>query len=179
MNKQSLIFLLLNLTGGSAVLGSYAHGLLKNTELRSELWGAVPDHIRPYYTICMFLAAIGYFFFTGYILQYVSFDTTQIFGCYNFTIINLLYAGFLIPSALWIYMTFAMIINPSVLLWIGIRIILFTIGFSSIGLFLAFFFSNFEKSSWLFYAGIAGLIPFSIQTMILDAIVWPYYFPMK
>ena len=160
-------------------MGSYAHGLLINTEFRSELWGAVPDHIRPYYTICMFLAAIGYFFFTGYILQYVSFDTTQIFGCYNFTIINLLYAGFLIPSALWIYMTFAMISNPSVLLWIGIRIILFTVGFSSIGLFLAFFFSNFEKSSWLFYAGIAGLIPFSIQTMILDAIVWPYYFPMK
>ena len=160
-------------------MGSYAHALLKNTELRSELWGAVPDHIRPYYIICMFLAAIGYFFFTGYILQYVSFDTTQIFGCYNFTIINLLYAGFLIPSTLWIYMTFAMIINPSVLLWIGIRIILFTVGFSSIGLFLAFFFSNFEKSSWLFYAGIAGLIPFSIQTMILDAIVWPYYFPMK
>ena len=160
-------------------MGSYAHGLLKYPELRSELWGAVPDHIRPYYTICMFLAAIGYFFFTGYILQYVSFDTTQIFGCYNFTIINLFYAGFLIPSALWIYMTFAMISNPSVLLWIGIRIILFTVGFSSIGLFLAFFFSNFEKSSWLFYAGIAGLIPFSIQTMILDAIVWPYYFPMK
>ena len=160
-------------------MGSYAHGLLKNTELRGELWGAVPDHIRPYYTICMFLAAIGYFFFTGYILQYVSFETTQIFGCYNFTIINLLYAGFLIPSAFWISMTFAMIINPSVFLWIGIRIILFTVGFSSIGLFLAFFFSNFEKSSWLFYAGIAGLIPFSIQTMILDAIVWPYYFPMK
>ena len=160
-------------------MGSYAHELLKNTELRSELWGAVPDHIRPYYTICMFLAVIGYFFFTGYILQYVSYDTTQIFGCYNFTIINLFYAGFLIPSALWIYMTFAMISNPSVLLWIGIRIILFTVGFSSIGLFLAFFFSNFEKSSWLFYAGIAGLIPFSIQTMILDAIVWPYYFPMK
>jgi hypothetical protein len=147
--------------------------------LLSELWGAVPDHIQPYYTICMFLAAIGYFFFTGYIIKYVSFDTTQIFGCYNFTIINLLYAGFLIPSALWISMTFAMISNPSILLWIGIRIILFTVGFSSIGLFLAFFFSNFEKSSWLFYAGIAGLIPFSIQTMILDAIVWPYYFPMK
>ena len=160
-------------------MGSYAYGLLKNTELRSELWGAVPDHIQPYYTICMFLAAIGYFFFTGYILQYVSFDTTQIFGCYNFTIINLLYAGFLIPSALWISMTFAMIGNPSVLLWIGIRTILFTVGFSSIGLFLAFFFSNFEKSSWLFYAGIAGLIPFSIQTMVLDAIIWPYYFPLK
>ena len=160
-------------------MGSYAHGLLKNTELRGELWGAVPDHIRPYYTICMFLAAIGYFFFTGYILQYVSFDTTQIFGCYNFTIINLLYAGFLIPSAFWISMTFAMIINPSVFLWIGIRIILFTVGFSSIGLLAAFFYSDFDKSSWLFYAGIAGIIPFSIQTMILDAIIWPHYFPIK
>ena len=160
-------------------MGSYAHGLLKNTELRGELWGAVPDHIRPYYTICMFLAAIGYFFFTGYILQYVSFETTQIFGCYNFTIINLLYAGFLIPSAFWISMTFPMIINPSVFLWIGIRTILFTVGFSSIGLLAAFFYSDFDKSSWLFYAGIAGLIPFSIQTMILDAIIWPHYFPIK
>jgi len=72
-----------------------------------------------------------------------------------------------------------MIINPSVFLWIGIRIILFTVGFSSIGLLAAFFYSDFDKSSWLFYAGIAGLIPFSIQTMILDAIIWPHYFPIK
>ena len=177
MNKQSLIFLLLNLTGGSAVLGSYAHGLLKNTELRGELWGAVPDHIRPYYTICMFLAVIGYFFFTGYILIHVSADSVKLFGHYGFWAINILYAGIIIPSAIWIYLTFAMIENPTPLLWIIIRLILFTVGFSSVALLASFFTSNFDRSSWLYFASIIGLIFFCIQTMFLDALIWPYYYP--
>ncbi|MDP6684336.1 MAG: hypothetical protein QGH24_00135 [Candidatus Marinimicrobia bacterium] len=177
MSKQGLIFYLINIVGGIAVLVSYVYGLSTQVELRGDLWGAVPESIRPYYTICMFLSAAGYFFFTAYIIIHIPFDSEHIFKTFDFTLINLLYAGFIIPSVFWISMTFSMIINPSPLLWIGIRSVLFTVGFSSVGLLGVFIFSDFDKTSWLYFAGVIGLIPFCIQTMILDALVWPAYFP--
>jgi len=176
MNKQALIFYLINIVGGIGVLVSYAHGLMTQVELRGGLWGTVPVSIQPYYTMCMVLAALGYFFFTAYIIIYVPFGSEHIFGTFSFKLINLLYAGFIIPSAFWISMTFSMMISPNPLLWIGIRSILFIVGFSSVGLLGAFIFSEFDKSSWLYYAGIIGLIPFCVQTMILDALIWPTYF---
>ena len=73
-------------------------------------------------------------------------------------------------------MTFEMLINPSTSLWIMIRIILCIVGLSSTGLMLIFLFSNINKASPMYFMAIVGLIPFWIQTMILDAIIWPYYF---
>ena len=176
MNKQAIIFYLINIVGGIGVLVSYAHGLLTQVELRGGLWGAVPESIQSYYTMCMVLSALGYFFFTAYIIIYVPFSSEHIFGTFNFALINLFYAGFIIPSAFWISMTFTMMTDPTPVLWVGIRSVLFIVGFSAVGLLGAFFFSKFDKSSWLYYAGIIGLIPFCVQTMILDALIWPIYF---
>jgi hypothetical protein len=36
--------------------------------------------------------------------------------------------------------------------------------------------SDSERGDWLFWAAVAGLIPFIIQTAVLDAILWPRYF---
>ena len=173
MKKKLYIFILINLIGGTAVLGSYIHGLSTQLELRGLLWGQVPETIRPYYTICMIFATIGYFFFTPYILKHF-FNTKS--ATFNPNIISLLYLGITIPSALWMPLTFEMLVNPSTSLWIGIRIILFTVGLSSTFLMLIFLFSNIKKESPSYAMGIIGLIPFWIQTMILDAIIWPYYF---
>jgi len=116
LNKQGLIFYLINIVGGIGVLISYAHGLLTHVELRGDLWGAVPENIQSYYTMSMVLSALGYFFFTAYIIIYVPFGSKYIFGTFNFTLINLLYAGFIIPSVFWISMTFSMMTNPTPLL---------------------------------------------------------------
>ena len=177
VNKQLILFYLINGFGGLCVLGSYAHGLITNPSVRSDLWGSIPDSLRPYYTIFMFLAAGGYFFFTGYILLYVSLDSVKLFGRYGFWAINILYAGIIFPSAIWIYLTIAMIENPTPFLWIFIRLVLFTVGFSSVALLTSFLTSNFDRSSWLYLASIISLIFFSIQTMLLDALIWPYYYP--
>tara|TARA_B110000014_G_C19553343_1_gene295610 strand:- start:6 stop:386 length:381 start_codon:yes stop_codon:yes gene_type:complete len=125
----------------------------------------------------MFLAAGGYFFFTAYILICINIDTVKLFGKYGFWLINILYAGIIIPSTIWIYLTFAMINNPSPILWLFIRVVLFTVGFSSMILLFSFFMSNFERHGWLYIASIIGLFFFCIQTMLLDGIIWPYYFP--
>lgn len=42
MNRSTLIFILINVCGGIAVLGSYAYGLLTQAKLRGQLWGAIP-----------------------------------------------------------------------------------------------------------------------------------------
>ena len=177
MNKQLILFYCINIIGGTSVLFSYTHALISNPLTRMSLWGNVPLLIRPYYTIFMFLAAGGYFFFTSYILFYINIDTVKLFGKYGFWSINILYAGIILPSAIWIYLTFAMIYNPSPFLWIFIRLVLFTVGFSSVILLLSFFMSNFEKTNWLYVTSIIGLLFFCIQTMLLDAIIWPYFFP--
>ena len=120
-DKQLTLFYLINGFGGLCVLGSYAHGLITNPLIRGELWGGIPDSIKIYYTVFMFLAAGGYFFFTGYILIHVHTEYVKLFGRYGFWVINILYAGIIIPSAIWIYLTFSMIENPNLLLWIIIR----------------------------------------------------------
>ena len=103
VDKQLILFYLINGFGGLCVLGSYAHGLITNPLIRGELWGGIPDSLRIYYTVFMFLAAGGYFFFTGYILIHVSTESVKLFGRYGFWVINILYAGIIIPSAIWIY----------------------------------------------------------------------------
>ena len=177
MNKQLILFYCINIIGGICVLTSYVHALVTNPLTRMSLWGNVPLSLRPYYTIFMFLAAGGYFFFTSYILFYLNIDTVRLFGKYGFWLINILYAGIIIPSAIWIYLTFAMINNPSPILWLFIRVVLFTVGFSSMILLFSFFMSNFERHGWLYISSIIGLFFFCIQTMLLDGIIWPYYFP--
>ena len=73
-------------------------------------------------------------------------------------------------------MTFQILTDSSDLLWIGIRIILLIVGLSSSGLMLFFFFSRIRTNDWHYFVAVMGLIPFWIQTMILDALVWPYFF---
>ena len=164
------IFYAINIIGGISVLYSYAHGLSTHIELRENLWGDIPLFIRPYYTLNMILAAIGYFFFTNYILKKIVVNNHK-----HLNLINILYAGIIVPSAIWMPMTFEILKNPTDLLWLGIQIVLFIVGLSTTVLIL-FFFSKIRQNNWHFYIGILGLIPFWIQTMILDALIWPYYF---
>jgi len=48
VNKQLILFYLINGFGGLCVLGSYAHGLITNPSIRSGLWGSIPDSLRLY-----------------------------------------------------------------------------------------------------------------------------------
>ena len=89
VDKQLILFYLINGFGGLCVLGSYAHGLITNPLIRGELWGGIPVSLRIYYTVFMFLAAGGYFFFTGYILIHVSTESVKLFGRYGLSLIHI------------------------------------------------------------------------------------------
>ena len=165
--------------GGIAVLGSYAHGLLTEVALRPKLWGGVPEVGRPLYTVNMFLAAGGYFFFTAHFLMRALPSGALFFNRLGFEWIIFLYATFLISSALWMPLTFSMMKVPSDGTWFAIRSVLTVTGIASVTLLVSLFASNAERSDWLFWAAVAGLTPFIIQTAILDAVIWPRYFPLN
>jgi len=170
--------LVLNVLGGLAVLGSYAWGIAANPETRGQVWGGVPDSLRPLYTTSMLLAAAGYFAFSPFVFFRLDPERTRIAGGLGFGAFPLLYALVLIPSALWMPLTFAMLDAPSAALWAAIRTVLALVGIGSLGLVAAVATAQPPDAAPLARAvAVVGALAFSFQTAILDALVWPAYFP--
>lgn len=166
----------INLLGGLAVLGSYAYCLSAYSAQAGDFWGGVPDGLRPLYTVNMGLAAAGYFAFT-YFLMYRLKPTSggsERFGLGTF---NSLYVMILLPSALWMPLTFAMLESPSEGLWWTIRLTLAAVVIGSLGLLAGLVAVRPRSPSLAHKLAIAGSLAFCLQTAILDALVWPAYFP--
>jgi hypothetical protein len=168
---------LINLVGGIAVLGSYAYCLSAYSAQAGDFWGGVPEGLRPLYTVNMGLAAVGYFAFT-YFLMY-RLNPVKVGGVrLDFATFNALYALILIPSALWMPLTFAMLEAPSDALWWIIRSTLAAVGIGAVGLLAGLVSGRPAAPSVAHKLAVAGSLAFCSQTAILDAVVWPAYFPM-
>lgn len=176
MNSRSAM-VILNLVGGVAVLASYAWGLLSFPETRGEIWGGIPDEMRSLYTTSMFTAAGGYFFFTGYLLLQVDPEKLEKEGPFRFSFINWFYLLVLVPSALWLPLTFAMLSTPGAFLWFLIRLVLTLTALGSLGLLYAVVRLRKEGTPIFFWLALAGILAFNLQTTVLDALVWTAYFP--
>lgn len=177
MHASKVIMILLNVVGGAAVLGSYAHGFANKPDSAAALWGGVPTSIQPLYTVTMLLAAAGYFLFASFILLRLDPERTRIGGRFGYGTFNLLYALILFPSALWMPMTFLMIEQPGTVLWIGIRLVLALVGIGSLGLLGSLLTLDRKEPRTHYWLAIAGACAFCVQTALLDALVWPAYFP--
>ena len=164
----------LNVVGGTAVLASYVVGL--GAVSGEALWGGVPEGLRPLYTINMFLAAGGYFLFTYYILFKLDSETTRLGGRFGYGIFFLLYALILLPSALWLPLTGVLVAQPGDGIWAGVLGVLTLTGLGSLGL-LACLLNLGENAPRGRTVAVLGLIPFCLQTAVLDAVVWPTFFP--
>ncbi len=178
MNSAKRLTMWINIVGGSAVLLSYAHGISTNPTLRGEVWGGVPDTLRPLYTINMFLAAAGYFAFSYFVFFRLEPDRARIGNRFGFSAFNLLYAMILIPSALWMPFTFAMLEAPSPALWWGIRLTLGLVGIGSLGLLAAILTVKSPRADGARWVAVIGSVFFCIQTAVLDALIWPAFFPV-
>jgi hypothetical protein len=173
------VLLWLNVLGGIAVLGSYAHGLASNPLTRAEVWGGVPEALRPFYTLNMFLAAGGYFAFSSFVFRRLDPDRTRIAGGFGFGVFKFLYALILVPSALWLPLTFAMIEAPSPALWVSIRLTLALVAIGSLGLIAAVATAAPNGSPGARRVALAGTLFFALQTAVLDALIWTAYFPVQ
>ena len=168
----------LNLLGGSAVLGSYVYGLASNPLTRGDVWGGVPESLRPLYTASMLLAAAGYFAFSFFVFFRLDPARTRVAGGFGFGAFHALYALILVPSALWMPLTFAMLGAPSRALWLAIRFVLALVGIGSLGLVAAVASAQPSEARLARSVAVAGGLAFSFQTAVLDALVWPTYFPV-
>jgi hypothetical protein len=173
-NKRWLIVIIL--IGGIAVLGSYMWGIQARPDAGQILWGGVPEKIRPLYTVNMFLAAAGYFLFTFFILFRLESTKAKVIRRFGYGVFHGLYPAILIPSALWLPLTFLAVDRSSqVYLWL-VRVVLSVVGAASLGLFFALHKVRPPEPDWAYWLAMVGSIFYCTQTVILDAIVWGAFF---
>jgi hypothetical protein len=177
LHREKKVLLFINLFAGGSVITSYIWGLLAHPGKSTALWGNVPSGLLPFYTISMAAAAVGYLIFTGYLIFFVDPDKCEISGRYSFRLFNWLYGIILVFSALWMPLTFIMLEEPSAFLWLTIRFVLAAVGLGSISFLAAIFTLQPTGPTWVYRAALFGCVLFAFQTAILDAMVWPAYFP--
>jgi hypothetical protein len=176
VHKQRTNMALINLAGGIAVLGSYVFGLSTNTGRGDELWGGVPESIRPIYTVSMLFATTGYFAFTSFFIARLDPDRASFGSRRGLGSVNLLYALVLASAALWMPLTWRMIDAPSETLWWAVRLVLGVTGAGSLALLGLLLRAEPKLPRSHYLAAVAGLAAFCFQTAVLDALIWPYYF---
>ena len=173
---QKYLFILINLTLGSVLLFTYYRGVTNNTDISSKLWGNVPQYLTPYIVSSMFIAAIGYFIFTYFILCKIDYNSVKIFNRFSFSFFIIIYLLILIPSCFWIDLSIQYIITGNLLLWKLIVLILYTVGISSIILLLSLISINPNNGSILYKLSIFGCSCFVFHTMCLDGLLWTLLF---
>ena len=178
MHPQKRSMLWINVLGGSAVLASYAYGLASNPLTRGDVWGGVPETLRPLYTITMLLAAAGYFAFSYFVFFKVDPDEARIGDRFGFGAFNACYALILVPSALWMPLTFEMLESPGAGLWWAIRLVLGAVGIGSLGLLAAIIAVRPVSAPGARRLALVGSAAFCFQTAVMDALVWPAFFPI-
>jgi hypothetical protein len=172
MHAKKWMMLVINLLGGAAVLGSYVWGFRTYPGAGDALWGGVPENIRPYITANMLLAAAGYFAFIHFTLFRLDATHSRVFGRFGFGLFNLLYAAILILSALWMPVSILAIEQGSQsLVWLA-RLLLVVVGLASLGLLFALLKVEPARPRWAQRLAVIGSIPFCVQTVLFDAILW-------
>ena len=166
----------LNVVGGLAILASYAVAFQHPPGVRDALWGGVPDALRPLYTASMLAAALGYFPMT----QLFVFGEPASPGAASprhQRLVLLAYAALLVPSAMWLPMTVELILAPSAWLWWSVRVVLLTVAAGTIALWLFALRHARASTDWHRWLPLAGASFLAMQTVVLDAIVWPAFYP--
>jgi hypothetical protein len=163
--------------GGLAVLASYGLVSAVDPEALNRFWGGVPQAWLPYYLGSMLLATLGYFAYTYFVFFQVEPQQTRIAGRFGYGLFPVLYLMILVPSALWMPLTWAMVQQPANSLWIVIRLALAMVGLGSLGVLIALLTLRPRQPAWAYWLAVVGSIAFSIQTAVLDAFVWTALFP--
>jgi hypothetical protein len=169
------LWLLVNLLGGLAVIGSYLAGFLLRPGAGEVLWGRVPAWLQPAYTVGMFLAAAGYLLIAFHLLRLQE-RGLHIWGKPAFSVFSVIYLLILVPSALWLPLTFLAVDQGSNLLAWLVRADLTLVAAGALSLLFAL--GKIQPARghpWRLLLVIACLA-FCFQTVLLDAIIWSSLF---
>ena len=169
--NQKRILIIINLIFGCLVLLSYYNGLNQYPDLSAKLWGGVPLKLQPIIICSMFTSAVGYLLFTYNFL--VNISVNKIFlKKFTYFHLNIIYLLLLIPSMLWMNLTFRYMNSGNIIDWTLVVLMLFSVAISSILLLL--FTINIKKQNDFLY--ILGATLFTFHTVFFDAILWTIFF---
>lgn len=173
-SERRSLLLLIGL-GGTAVLASYYLAFVWSPASVDRLWGGLPSDWRGFYTVNMWLAAIGFFPMTWLLGWKTPLDAFADWTGFRWRTMSFAYTAILVPSALWLPLTALYIENPSPFLWIAIRLVLFLVGggASVLGAMLV---RRARRGPGLAWWAVISFFFFWLQTMVLDALIWPVYF---
>ncbi len=174
MISARISLILIHILGGISVLASYALWLFVLSFDEAALWGDVPAALQPLYTTNMFLAAGGYFLFATLLL--FRYPLKPI-GRFDYSTLHLVSVCILFPSAFWLPLTAAYLSNPNLWIWFAIRASLFLVGGGSLALMWMIFQIPKEDYLWHRRLALLGGFFFTFQTLFLDALIWPAFFP--
>jgi hypothetical protein len=159
MSRDQRLFLALQLALGPAVLGSYAYGFAFWPDAVAAMWGGVPAALRGVYTAWMFVAAAGYLVFAPALFLHAA----------NAPRVLPMFAAVLAGSVLWMPLTkwhldaavpFAIVVLDLWLVAAGSLALLATTRSAAL------------PDAWRIAAPL-GAAAFCVQTVLLDAVVWP------
>ena len=173
---QKITLILINIIFGSLVLLSYYKGLNKEPELSLKLWGGVPKILQPYIVASMFISALGYFFFTINFLINTDPQHIKFLGKFNFWYLHIIYLMILIPSAMWIDLTFTYMKTDNTIDWYYVISTLYCVAIFSIILLLFTVDTYVNNSSWLYMVSVFGVSIFTFHTLFLDGLIWTVFF---
>jgi len=160
--------------GGTAVLASYFLAL--DPAVGASLWGGIPEgRVRDLYTVNMFLAALGFFPATWLLGIATPASALRERTGLAFPAMFMTYAAILMASALWLPLTALYVDQPSLPLWLAIRLVLLVVGGGATVLagMLIRLAARGPATTWL---AVIAFFFFWLQTMVLDALVWPHYY---
>jgi len=174
---QKSLTLWINVLGGLAVLGSYAHGIWTHPGQVHHLWGSLPDGLRTTSTGMMVPAAIGYLTFTSYLLLARP-GSLRISERPIMPILNVNYAIFLATAATWMPLCWIALDGQAEWLLLPIQALLAVTGVSALAFVGILFFLDDPPRPRFRRAALAGATCLFIQCGILDAAVWPRFFTL-
>ena len=124
----------------------------------------------------MLLGALGFFAYTYFILFRLNPDATRIYGRLGYKVFLILYALILVPSALWLPLTYSAVASSSNLIaWLA-KVDLIIVGAASICLIFSLLHLEPKQPKSAYVLAVIGSICFTFQTAFMDAIVWGMYF---
>lgn len=176
MEIHKLIFLLVNLAGGVAVIGSYIAGIVSHPAAVNNLWGKITPLSKAMYMSLMPLAAIGYLLFASFILFQLDVRKTLVMNSFGYEIFSIIFVGILLPSALWMPLSLKVLETGDMQVWWAVRIVLFIVGLAALALLIALLMLNQKEPAWHYWLAVAGAAVFFVQTGIVDGFIWPVLF---
>lgn len=172
---SSRLLVFLNVLLGPSVLLSYVLGFAAYDGDPNDLWGTVPESVRGLYTANMFLAAAGYLTFTSYLLWRVS-PEHRWFDRLPAGFVNVLYLLVLVGSIAWLPLCVVALEGGRGWMLPLIVIDLWAVALGSLGLLALLVATPNPSAPRHRVASIVGACFFCLQTVVLDASIWPWFF---